>query len=72
MLEIYVPITNLNMLLEGKSINAKLNYQGQTDCRLLINPKKYVIRYNPSIGNQTLILIRKKKIYERFNIFPGK
>lgn len=62
MIEIFVHIHNLDNLLSGKIVNAKINYANQYDVRMLINPKKYVIVKSDSGSN--VISLRKKKLLD--------
>lgn len=62
MIEIFVHIHNLDNLLNGKIVNAKINYANQYDVRMLINPKKYIIVKSDSGSN--VISLRKKKLLD--------
>lgn len=62
MIEIFVHIHNLDNLLSGKIVNAKINYANQYDVRMLINPKKYIIVKSDSGSN--VISLRKKRLLD--------
>ena len=64
MIELFIHIQLLELLKKGKPVNAKVNYAGQYDVKILINPKKYII--NTGDISQNIITIRKKKFKDIF------
>lgn len=63
MVEVFVNLAHLADLVKGKPVLAKVNYQGQLDVKLLIDPKKYDIIIQ---RGDSMVTIRRKRF---LNIF---
>lgn len=63
-LEVYIHLSQLESLFRGRPVNCKINYAGQSDIRLLLNPKKFVLVATK--GSSNLVVVRKRKFIDRF------
>lgn len=63
MIELFVNLAHLSDLVKGKTVLAKVNYQGQLDVKLLVDPKKYDIGIQKG---DSMVTIRKKRITNIF------
>lgn len=63
MVEVFVNLAHLADLVKGKPVLAKVNYQGQLDVKLLIDPKKYDIIIQ---RGDSMVTIRRKRFLNLF------
>jgi len=63
MIEVFVNLVHLTDLVKGKPVLAKVNYQGQLDVKLLLDPKKYDIIVQ---RGDSMVTIRRRKLSNIF------
>lgn len=62
MIELFINLAHLVSFAKGKPVLAKVNYQGQFDVRVLINPKKYDIVVQQG---DSMVLVKKKPWFRK-------
>ena len=63
MIEVFVNLVHLTDLVKGKPVLAKVNYQGQLDVKLLLDPSKYDIIVQKG---DSMVTIRRKRFRNIF------
>lgn len=62
MIELFVNLAHLSDFAKGKPVLAKVNYQGQLDVKLLLDPKKYDIIVQKG---DSMVTIVKKRLFRK-------
>ena len=63
MIELFVNLAHLPDFAKGKPVLAKVNYQGQLDVKLLLDPRKYDIIVQK--GDSMVTVVRKRLFRKR-------
>lgn len=58
MIELFINLVHIEAFCKKEPVLGKVNYQGQNDLKILVDPKKYIIIPQ---GNG-MVLIKRKKI----------
>lgn len=66
-IELFVHIAHIDELNTGRPVNCKINYAGQYDVKITIDPKKYVIISSNS-NTQNQVTIRRKTIIDKLGL----
>lgn len=62
MIEVFINLVHLVDFSKGKPVLAKVNYQGQYDVKVLIDPKKYDIVVQKG---DPMVTIRRKSLFRK-------
>lgn len=62
MIEVFINLAHLTDFAKGKPVLAKVNYQGQYDVKVLIDPKKYDIVIQKG---DSMVTVVKRKLFRK-------
>ena len=62
MIEVFINLVHLTDFAKGKPVLAKVNYQGQYDVKVLIDPRKYNIIIQKG---DSMVTIVKKSLFKK-------
>ena len=62
MIELFINLVHLTDFAKGRPVLAKVNYQGQYDVKVLLDPKKYHIVVQKG---DSMVMVVKKSLFKK-------